>query len=392
MKNYESDFHPGLIGSHDLDSDHFAGEVIPPIFQTSIFSHKTVEGLRRVINDEISGLMYTRGNNPTLRTVEKKLAALEKAEEARLFASGVAAMSAAVLSNVKSGDHVICVDSAYSWTRHLVKDFLPRFGLEYTFIQGDGSEEITKTLKPNTRLIILESPSSIVFRMQDLEAVAALARSRDIITVIDNTWSTPLFQNPIEWGIDLVVHSASKYLSGHSDVVAGAVMGSSAMMKKIFFSQLCALGGIISPMNAWLILRGLRTLEIRMKAHWQNTMQVVSFLESHSAVESVIYPGHQSYRQKELAEKYLSGSSGLMSFTLKDKRRTAIEAFVHSLSIPHISISWGGFESLIFPLCASNPHPPDKLEGDAALIRMHVGLEPVNLLLGDLDQALDKNQ
>ena len=388
-KNYSKDISPDLIAGYDLEEDCCGREIVPSIFQTSIFCYHTVDDLRQAISCEEQDFIYTRGNNPTMRTVEKKLAALEHTDEARLFASGMAAMSAAILANLKAGDHVVCVSSVYRWTHYLVSNFLVRFGVKFSFVTGLEVEEFAQNINPATRVIILESPSSLLFRMQDLEAVAGLARTRGIVTVVDNTWSTPLFQNPVDWGIDLVVHSASKYFGGHSDLVAGCVMGSHEQMTRIFSDQLAAHGGIISPVNAWLILRGLRTLEVRLGRHQENAMKVADFLATHPAVESVIYPGHPTFAQKDLADKYLKGSSGLLGFRLVEKRVAILEDFVNALQIPHIAVSWGGYESLVFPVFGKYTDGRTRVEGNDSIIRLHVGLESPELLIEDLDKALN---
>lgn len=376
------------ILADDSSERFYTGEVSPAIFQTSIFTHPNVAALRSAMEDEAKGLLYSRGNNPTVRLCEKKLAALEGGEDARLFASGVSAAAAAVLSHVKSGDHAICTSGAYGWSRYLFQDYLSRFGVEYDFCDGSDAAEFEPLIRKNTKLIFLESPSSMKFHLQDLGSIASLARSKGITTVIDNTWASPLYQNPLAFGIDLVIHSASKYISGHSDVVAGAVIGDAKRMDRIFKTELTATGGIVSPLQAWLILRGMRTLGVRLPQHSRNTAKVLDFFDQHPAIEKINYPLHRSHPQYELAKKQLKGGSGLLSFQLRDRKIESIERFVDALKIPRIGVSWGGYESLIFPAIAKLKQRSGTVDENTSLIRLHVGLEPPQSLIADLEQAL----
>ena len=386
-QRYEPETDPSSIVGQDLSDDTYAGAVSPPIFQTSIFSHDTVSDMRAALSCEARGLLYTRGNNPTIRTVERKIAALEHAEDARLFASGVAAMAGAVMAHVSRGDHVVCVSGAYGWTRHLFETYLARFDVAVTMVDGAVTDEIRSAIRSTTTVIVLESPTSMRFEVQDLEPVAAMARARGITTIIDNTWATPLFQNPLDWGIDIVVHSVSKYLAGHSDVVAGCIAGRAATIDRIFTTELIAMGAVTTPMQAWLILRGLRTLPVRVHQHQRNTREVVAALKDHPAVAAVNYPTDPDGPQYRRACKYLSGGTGLFSFRLKDRRARAIESFVDALTVPRIAISWGGYESLVFPAIAKVPPTSAELDDATALIRIHVGLEDPAALIADLKRA-----
>jgi cystathionine beta-lyase/cystathionine gamma-synthase len=253
-----------IINHLGEDRENYYNAITPPVFQTSNFAFRNVNDLKKAISDEKNSHIYSRGNNPTLDILCKKIAALEETEESLAFASGMAAISSALISFVNSGDHIVSVRNNYSWTNMLMTKFLPRFGVETTFVDGRVPENFAKAIKKNTRVIYLESPNSMTFELQDIEAVAAIARESGITTLIDNSYSSPLTQSPAKMGVDIILHSASKYLGGHSDIVAGMVCGSSENITRIFRNEYLGLGGIISPFNAWLMLRGLRTLQARI--------------------------------------------------------------------------------------------------------------------------------
>lgn len=373
------------LGEHDLP----LGAVSPPIFQTSIFSFPTFDAFQEALSDEPSHYIYTRGNNPTVNLCELKLAELEHGAGAKLVTSGVAAISLAIFSCLKGGDHIVMVQDTYDWTQYIGTKYLARYGIECTIVDGRSTENIERAIRPNTRVIYLESPTSFTFRLQNLEEVATLARSRGIKTIIDNTWATPIFQNPIDYGIDFVVHSASKYIGGNSDVLGGVIVGrDEADMVHLFQTEFQALGPVPDPMMAWLILRNLRTLAVRMPVHYQNALAVASWLEKRSEVESVLYPMLPSYEQSGLAAKQLRGGSGLFSFRLKTRDVEAVRRFTDSLYYFKKAVSWGGYESLVFPAAThfkkGEPVPEDRV----SLIRLHIGLESSDVLIKDLEKAL----
>ena len=360
------------------------GAVSPPIFQTSIFSFKSFDDFSKALNDETNNYIYTRGNNPTVNILEEKIAALENGEKAKLFASGVAAIASSVMAFVKSGDHIISVKDCYSWTWKLFEEYLSRFKVEHTFVEGTDIEEIKDAIKPKTKIIYLESPTTFTFKLQDLKQIAIIAKKKGIKTIIDNSWATPYFQQPINMGIDLVVHSASKYLGGHSDLVGGVVIGKKEDIEHIFKTEFLNIGAVPDPFIAWLILRGMRTLHIRMQKHFDSTMKITKYLSSHSKIEKVIYPFLRSYPQFELAKRQMSGGSGLFSIKLITGDVDRIRKFVDKLHFFKKAVSWGGYESLIFPY-ALHPEAPDNLK---SLVRIHIGLEDPDLLIEDLKNAL----
>lgn len=371
------------------DRGSYSNAITPPIFQTSNFAFRDVAELRRAIADEKNSYIYSRGNNPTIDILCRKIAALEDTDESLAFSSGMAAISSSILSFVKSGDHIISVRNNYSWTNYMMISFLPRFGVETTFIDGRKTSNFTKAVKKNTRLIYLESPNSLTFELQDIEAVAGMARRRGIITVIDNSYSSPLGQSPASMGMDIVLHSASKYLGGHSDVVAGMACGSSENISRIFRNEFLGLGGIISPFNAWLIIRGLRTLMARMDRITVTTGRVLDYLGNHTMVSEILHPLWPGSPQYSLALKQMQKPSGLFSVRLKTADPAKAEKFVNSLRHFLIGVSWGGHESLVFP-AMSFDRRRSKKGYTSNLIRFYIGLDDPDTLIMDIEQAFRK--
>jgi cystathionine beta-lyase/cystathionine gamma-synthase len=286
---------------------------------------------------------------------------------------------------------VVCVQKPYSWTSKLLNQLLVRFGVQTTMIDGTKAENYEKALQPNTKMFILESPNSFTFELQDIEAVVKIAKKHQIITLLDNSYASPLNQKPLEMGIDMTAHSATKYLSGHSDAVAGVLCGSKPMMQKVFAGEFMTLGGVISPFNAWLLLRGLRTLPIRMERAAQTTPKIVNFLAKHPKVAEVMYPFHESHPQFELAKKQMKQPAGQFSIKLKTNNIKEVENFCNALKRFLLACSWGGYESLIFPACTlygSENYENPYLHW--SLIRFYVGLEEPEMLIADLTQAFEK--
>lgn len=372
------------------ERDRHHGAVSPPIVQSSIFAFPTVEAMRDGFRDEYANTLYTRGNNPTVAILRRKLAALEGAEDSLVFASGAAAMSAAVVASVAAGDHVVCVARPYSWTRSLLRTLLSRFGVTTGFIDGGDPANFESALRDETRLIVLESPNSMTFEQQDLAAVAALARRQGIRTICDNSHATPLHQRPLDHGIDLVVHSATKYLNGHSDVVAGVVCGSEALLREIFSGPYMTFGAIISPHDAWLLLRGLRTLAVRMERISATTSVLLEWLQAHPLVRQVHAPYASSHRQPDLTRRQLRHASGLLTIDLDAADVAAVECFCNALKRFLMTVSWGGYESLALPVCAFHgADAPLRPAGvlPLTLVRLSIGLEEPAVLIADLEQA-----
>ncbi len=373
------------------EREHYFNAIAPPIIQTSNFSFRNVAEFRTALADEYEAILYSRGNNPTVDILRKKLAALDGAEDALVFGSGIASIAVPLLALLKQGDHVVSVAKPYSWTVKLFERLLPKFGITTTFVDGTKTENFENALQANTKLIYLESPNTFTYELQDLPAVAALAKSKGILTMIDNSYCSPINQQPYVMGIDLVAQSATKFIGGHSDVVAGVVTGSKAIIKKIFDAEFLNIGGNISPMNAWLLIRGLRTLPIRIQRVCESTRKVVDYLAAHPRIERVIFPFHPSFPQYELAKKQMKDAGGLFSIVLKANTLEEVEKFCNSLKHFFLAVSWGGHESLVIPSAVSiKPDEFDASNSTHRLIRIYVGLEDADYLMADLKQALEK--
>lgn len=380
---------------HDDDwyRDHH-GAVVPPIYQNSTFTFPDWAAIDAAFDHPERAAIYTRGNNPTVLLAEEKLARLAGAGRARLFASGMGAISAAILHCVKQGDHILSVRNVYGPAQNFMRQYLPeKCGITSTFISGTDPQEFADHLQSNTRLIYLESPASATFELQDLAAVARLAKARGIRTVIDNTLATPIFQRPLELGIDLEVHSGSKYLGGHSDLVCGVIMGARADLDQIALTEQAWLGAKMAPFEAWLLLRSLRTLPLRMRMHQQQALQLARWLEKHPAVRKVYYPGLPSFPQYDLAQRQMSGTTALLSAVLNTDDIEPVRRFVNALQLFKLAVSWGGHESLVYaPLISYLKEMGEaqfkKTGIPTGLVRFSVGLEDVADLQADLAQAL----
>ncbi|MEN9569259.1 MAG: hypothetical protein RL172_490 [Bacteroidota bacterium] len=380
-----------IINELAEDREQYFNAVAPPIVQSSNFAFKKVKDLRQAFADEYTTYLYSRGLNPTVDMLRKKLAALDKAEDCLVFGSGAAAIFAAVLANIKSGDHIVSVNKPYTWAQRMFNVILPRFGITTTYIDGTNIQHFERAILPNTAIIYLETPNSWDYKLQDLKAVAELAKSENIISICDNSYCTPIYQRPCELGIDLSLQSATKYIGGHSDVVAGVLSGSKAMIEKIFNSEYMNIGSGISPFNAWLLLRGLRTLPMRLQHITKTTWQVFDYLKQHPLVEEVIFPFDPAFAQYQLAKQQMSGACGLLTFAIKANNLQQVENFCEALQHILMAVSWGGHESLIIPKCAGvQPQRFDAANKDHRMMRLYVGLEEAAYLINDMEQAFAK--
>lgn len=371
------------------DRERGYNAVVPPIVQSGNFTYGTVAELRSAVQNELSQPLYTRGANPTVAIVRQKLAALEHAEDALLFSSGAAAIAAAVIAFTKAGDHVVCVHKPYTWTKKLLSELLVRFGVETTYVDGTDAENYRRAYRPNTTFFITECPNSLTFELQDLRAVAAIAKERGIITLCDNSYNSPLFQNPIDLGIDLVAHSGTKYLNGHSDVVCGVLAGSRAHMRQVMGKEFMTLGAVPGPHDAWLLMRGLRTLELRVTRSADNAEKVARFLEAHPKVKRVRWPFLESHPQHALAKQQMKRCAGLMTIELDVPDEAAVERFCNHLKRFLMAVSWGGYESLQWPVCAAKG--PDGYPQGLSfnMVRLYIGIEDAEALIDDLRRSLE---
>lgn len=380
-----------IINELGEDRELYFNAVSPPIIQTSNFAFRKVADLTAAFEDEMQGYLYSRGLNPTVDILRKKLAELDGAEDCLVFNNGAAAIFAGILANVKSGDHIVSVAKPYTWVQRMFDVVLPRFNVSVTYIDGSVIENWEKATKDNTTFFYLESPNSWDFAIQPIKEVADLARSKGIVTLIDNSYCTPLYQKPVELGIDMAMQTATKYIGGHSDTLGGVLCGTKAMMKKIFDSEYLNIGSGIQPFNAWLLIRGLRTLPARIERITKTTATVIEYLKQHPKVERILFPLDETFPQYELARKQMKDACGLFTFILKTRRREDIVTFCESLQHIMMAVSWGGHESLIIPKCAGIPvadFDPDNPEH--RYIRMYAGLEEPDYLINDLEQALAK--
>lgn len=383
-----------ILAHYGEDRNKHNGAIVPPIYQNTLFAFEDWDAIDAAFSDPINNSIYTRGNNPSVSMVEKKIAKLAGGEKARLFGSGMGAISSAIMSCVHTGCHVITLKNIYGPALNLLDVYLKnKFNIEITFVSGESVEEFRDAIKENTSLIYLESPSSAVFSMQHITEICKIAKEHNIKTVIDNTWATPLYQRPLEMGVDLEVHSCSKYLGGHSDIIAGVVIGKAELIDSIFQNEYTLYGAKMAPFEAWLLMRSLRTLPMRMERHQRNAMMVAEFLEKHPKIKKVNYPGLKSFPQYELGKKQMTGYSGLMSFVIDTDDVQELKNFVNTLDIFSIGVSWGGHESLVHApaIAYLKEMTPEQFKATGlslGVIRISVGLEDSNDLIADLDNAL----
>ncbi len=359
------------------------GAVSVPIYQTSTFVFEDVGKTR--------GYDYSRTANPTRKVLEDTIAHLEGGKAGFAFATGMAA-EATVVHLLKAGDHVISGDDVYGGTYRLFQDVMRDFGLEFTFLRMDDRERIEEAIKPNTRMLWLETPSNPLLNIVDIEMVADIARKHKVLTVLDNTFATPYFLRPIEYGVDLVVHSTTKYLNGHCDVVGGAVVTTTDELTQRVQFLLNAMGTCASPFDCWLVLRGIETLAVRMKQHEENAIAVADYLNGHRAVRRVFYPGLKSHPGHDIAKRQMKGFGGVVSFELKGGTE-AVNSFLGRTRVYSLAESLGGVASLAeHPATMSHASMPrehrEKVGITDELIRLSVGLEHIDDLIDDLRQAL----
>jgi cystathionine beta-lyase/cystathionine gamma-synthase len=362
------------------EPDSATGAVIVPIYQTSTFAQESV-GVHK-------GYEYARSGNPTRTALEIALAALDNGTHALAFASGLAAETTALLL-LSAGDHVIGGDDAYGGTYRLFTKVFARHGINFDFVDTRDPEEVAEAIRPETKLVWLETPTNPLLKLADVAKIAELARPRGVLTLVDNTFASPYLQRPLEQGADIVLYSTTKYMGGHSDVVGGAlVLKDAELYERLKFLQNAA-GAVPGPFDSWLVLRGLKTLAVRMRAHSENGLAVARFLEQHAAVEQVIYPGLPSHPQHELAQRQMRGFGGMVSLLLKGGEPAA-HALITRTKLFTLAESLGGVESLI-ELPAAMTHASvagSPLEVPAGLVRLSVGIEEQEDLIADLEQAL----
>jgi methionine-gamma-lyase len=376
---------------HAGKGENHTHAVTPPIWQTTTFSADSSEHFAEIATAVRPAEFYTRYGNPTHKEVEATIVALEGGEAALLTSSGMGAIFTSLISTLKAGDHVVAQTNHYAGSMTLFEEMPERFGVEVTLVDQTRTEDFAEALRPNTRVIYAESPTNPLMQITDLRAVSHIARERGITTIVDNTFATPVNQRPLEFGIDAVVHSATKYLGGHSDLTAGCIVSSREFVERAWRFSLLA-GSILSPFDGWLLLRGLRTLGLRVERHNANALALARFLEERTQVARVYYPGLESHPQHELARAQMSGSTGMLSAELRGGYEAA-ERFISRLRLATNAASLGGHETLVVHPAAmwSGYMTAEQLRakglGDG-LVRISVGIEDEQDLIKDFARAL----
>lgn len=369
------------------------GALSTPIYQTSTYVFDNVQqGSARFMGEE-EGFIYGRLGNPTVRELEQRMASLEHTEDAAAFGSGMGAVSATLLANLNNGDHIIASSALYGCSFALLNHKFPQFGIEVSFVDITNEEEIRQAVKQNTKVIYFETPINPNLVVVDIEMVSSIAKQHQLVSIVDNTFMSPALQNPADFDIDLIIHSATKYLNGHGDVIAGITCGSAEQIENIKLTTLKDMGAVISPNDAWLIIRGLKTLSVRVERHCSNAQKVAEFLQSHPRIRLVNYPGLPSHQGYPLIGKQMRAGGGVMAFEIEGCFDDAVE-FMNSLQMCAIAVSLGDAESLIQHPASMTHSPYEAEEREAAgisetLVRLSVGLEHVDDIIDDLSQALE---
>ena len=367
--------------------------LLPPIYQNSTFRFATATECAEAFRDEESGYVYTRWGNPTQEVLEQKLAVLEAGEAALATASGMGAVSTALLTALVDGGHVVAMENLYSATFQILNEEFPRFGIETTFIDATDPAQIEHAIRADTKVLYLESPTNPLLKLVDLQAAAEIAKAHGLTSMIDNTFATPCGQQPITFGIDVVVHSMTKYISGSGAVIAGAIIGQKEFVVRAKEGSLRNFGAVISPFNAWLTLHGLTTLPLRFAQHSENATRVATFLETHPAVEWVRHPSLPSHPQHELAKRQMDAFGGMITLELKGGRITG-EHLVNHIQLCSLAVSLGDVRTLIcHPASTTHSHVPAETRQQIGitegLVRISVGLEDAEDIITDLGQALE---
>ena len=376
-----------LIGGHlGEERGNYYDAIVPPVFLTSLHTADCIENYQHTPEGRY---IYGRHGNPTVEICERKIAALEHGKRAFLYASGMAAATSAVLAVCRPGSHVVCVHNAYGGLQGYLNDLAgPDLQIKTTYVHGYNTEEIIGAVRENTVMIFLESPGSATFTLVDLKTVAAFAKERGIITYTDNSYCSPVFQKPLKMGIDIVMHSCTKYLGGHSDLLGGVLVTSSDSLISRLDTLRIMYGNIIGPMEAWLMIRGIRTLSVRMDRHHRIALEVARALEKDPRIKKVYYPDLESHPQYALAKEQQTGCSGLLSFEPELSFEQTVR-FINHLKLFSIGPSWGGYESLaVMPLYESSEEHAAWYGASRTLVRIHCGFEGADLLLEDISQAL----
>lgn len=380
---------------HDgYDAKDMLGSLTPPIFQTSTYTFDSAEqGERRFAGDE-EGYVYSRLGNPTVTVLEERIAALENGERGLAFASGMAAVSAVLVALTKAHDHIVCSSGLYGCTFGLLQMMNEKYAISHEFSEMKSKEQVRACMKPETTCIYVETPINPTMKLIDLEMVAEVAKEFNVPVVVDNTFSSPYLQRPLDQGCDVVIHSATKYIGGHGDVVAGLAIGTKEFLDEVQMTTQKDIGGIMSPFDAWLLIRGLKTMPIRLDRHCDNAEKIFGKLKSHSKVKNIYYPGDKESQAYPIMEKQMKRGGGIISFEIKGTKANA-QSLLNNLSFLKIAVSLGDAETLVeHPATMTHAVVPEdsrlKMRITDQLIRLSVGLEAWEDIWDDLEQALDQ--
>ena len=379
---------------HSGIEDYEFGSVVPPIYQTSTFRFKSAQHGAALFAGKEKGYIYTRMLNPTIEAMENAIAELEGGHKALGCGSGMAATHTIFASLLSSGDHVVCSAAVYGPTTTLLNTIMKKFGVETTFVDTSDSENVAEAMEPNTKVVFVETPGNPTLCISDVEEISRLAHQQDAVVVVDNTFLSPALQNPLALGADVVMHSLTKFLNGHADVVGGVVVVKDEPMYQLFRKTLNQTGGVIDPFNAFLVHRGLKTLAVRMEKHCENAQKIAEFLENHPVVKNVRYPGLKSHPNYQLGLKQHKGPGGMITFEVEGGLEAGM-VLMNSVELCQLAVSLGGVESLIQHPASMTHFSMGKEAREAAgitdgLVRLSVGIENADDLIADLEQALDK--
>jgi methionine-gamma-lyase len=391
MKQHK-EYSPETLVVHAGIDEHEFGPVVPPIYQVSTFAFDSAEHGAALFAGAGGGYIYSRMGNPTVEALERSIAALEGGYAALACASGMAAIHTTLVGLLQQGDHMVCSDAVYGPTCVLVETILSRFGIESTVVDTSDLSAVERALRPNTKVVFVETPGNPTLVISDLEAICRLAHDHEALVVVDNTFVSPILQQPLRWGVDVVVHSLTKFLNGHADVVGGMIVVKDEARYDSFRKLLNHLGGVLPPMESFLVHRGIKTLALRMRRHCENAQKVAEFLESRGEIEWVRYPGLKTHPQYEVGRKQMSGPGGMVSFGLKGGL-AAGRRMMNSVELCKLAVSLGGVETLIqHP--ASMTHASmgrdarERANISDGLVRVSVGIEDPDDIIADLGQAL----
>ncbi|WP_247747170.1 methionine gamma-lyase [Alkalihalobacillus sp. BA299] len=376
------------------ESNAYEGSLTPPLFQSSTFTMESAEQGERRFAGEEAGYIYSRLGNPTVTVLEERIAELEGGEAGLAFSSGMAAISATIFALVRSGDHILVSEGVYGCTYGLLELLKYRFNVDYDLIAMDKEDHIRSYIRPETKVIYVETPINPTMKLVDLQLVSKIGNEVGTKVVVDNTFATPYLQQPLFFGADIVVHSATKYISGHGDVVAGLLVGSQEFVNEVRMTTQKDIGGIISPFDAWLLIRGLKTLPIRMDRHCTNAIQIANKMTTHPKIKEMIFPGDDRFSQVDIVKKQMKQAGGMISFQVEGGKETA-QHFMNELKLIKIAVSLGDAETLIqHPATMTHAVVPEEKRTQMGiapeLLRLSVGLEAWEDIWADIEQALEK--